>query len=93
MKGTIRPAGISEGRHLLGRLGDRCYHPNSNHVIEGSLYLLLVLCGHLPLGMLDNSNLRFGPDGISTRHVADCVKQARKGAFEGNYVLGYHIRG
>ena len=45
MKGTIRLLGISEGRYPLGRPGDRCCHSLSDHVIEGALYLLLVLYG------------------------------------------------
>ena len=52
-KGTITILGISVGRHPLGRLGDRHYHPLSDHVINSALYLLSVLYGYLPLGMLD----------------------------------------
>ena len=44
-KGTIRLSGISEARYPLSRPGDKCYHPLSNHVIEGVLYLLLVPMG------------------------------------------------
>ena len=74
MKGTIRLSGISEGRHLLGGLGDRHYHPSSNHVVKGSLYLLLVLYGYLPSGMPDGGYVRVGPDGIGSGHVDNCVK-------------------
>ena len=92
LKETIRLVVISKERHLLGRPGDRCYHPLCDHVIEGVLYLISVLYGYLPLGMLDGVYVRVGPDGIGTGHVADCVKQGGKGTFEGNYVLGCHIR-
>ena len=46
-QGTIRLAGISEGRYPLGRLGDRHDHSLLNHVIECVLYLLPVLDGDL----------------------------------------------
>ena len=73
-KGTIRLLGISEGRYPLSRLEDRYYHPHSNHVIEGALYLLSVLYGYLPSCMLDWGYVRVGPDGISARHDTNCVK-------------------
>ena len=53
MKGTIRLVGLIEGRHPLSRLGDRHYHPLSNQVIKGVLYLFSVLYGYLPLGMFN----------------------------------------
>ena len=93
MKGTIRCVGISEGRHPLGRPGDRHYHPLGNHVIKDVLYLLSVFYGYLPLGMLDQGYVRVSPDGIGTRNVADCVKQAGEAVVEGNCVPGHHIRG
>ena len=74
MKGTIRLAGIGKRRHPLGKLGDRCYHPLCDHVIEDALYLLSVLYGYPPSGMLDGGYIRVGPDGIGTGHVANCVK-------------------
>ena len=61
MKGTIRLAGVCEGRHPLGRLGNRCNHPLSNHVVKGVLYLLSVLYGYLPLGMLGKGYVRASP--------------------------------
>ena len=84
--------GISEGRHPFSRLGERCYLSLSNHVIECALYLLSVLYRYLPLGMLDQSSVRVSPDGIGTGHIANCVKQAAEGMFDGNYVLGCHIK-
>ena len=74
MKGTISLVGISLGRHPFGRLEARHYHPLSGHVIKGVLYLLLVLYGYLPLGMLDWSYVMVSPDGVSAGHVANCVK-------------------
>ena len=74
MKGTIRLLEISEGRHPLSRLRDRCYHPLSDQVIKGALYLLSVLYGYLPFGMLDGGYVGVGPHGISSSHVANCVK-------------------
>ena len=43
--------------------------------------------------MLDWGNVRVSPDGIGSRHVTNCVRQARKGMFEGKYVPGCYIRG
>ena len=74
MKGNTRLVGISEGRHPLGRLGDRCHHYLSDHIIEGELCLLSVLYGYLPFGMLDQGSVRVSHDGIGTGHVGNCVK-------------------
>ena len=84
--------GISEGRHPLHRPGDRSYHSLGNHVIVGVLNLLLLFYGHLPSHMLDWGIISISPGGVGSRHVANCVKQAGKGAFEGNYVPGHCIR-
>ena len=48
MKGTIRLAGVHEGRDPLHRLRDRHYHSLGKHVIKGALNLFPVLYGYLP---------------------------------------------
>ena len=53
------------------RPGDRYYNPFSNHFIKSALYLLHVLELILALGMLNRENIRVGPDGISSKHVAN----------------------
>ena len=93
MKGTIRLRGLCEGRYQLGGLGDRCYHSLGDHVIGGALSLLLVLYGYLPPSVLDWGYVRISPDGIYTGYVANCIKQAQEGMFEGNYLPGCCIGG
>ena len=77
VQGTIRLAGVSEGRHPLGRPGDRHDHSLLNHIIMSALYLLPVLNGNLPLGMLDRSNVKVSPDDIGPRHIAHDIKDQR----------------
>ena len=79
MQGTIRLAGIGEGRYLLSRQGDRCDHSLFNHLIECALYLLPLLSGDLPPGMFDRGNTGVSPDGIDPRHIAYSMKEVREG--------------
>ena len=66
--------GICEGRHPLGRQGDRCYYSLGDHVVKGVFNLFLVLYGYLPPGVLDWDYVRVSPDGVGTGHVANCIK-------------------
>ena len=65
---------VCDGRYPLGRLGDLGDDSECEHVIDGLLYLVSVLYGHLPSGLLDWGNRRVHPDGVGTRHVACGVK-------------------
>ena len=56
---------------------------------ESVLYLLPVLNGDLPVGMLDRSNARVGPDGIGPRHIPYGVKGSQEGLLQGDYVLDH----
>ena len=49
----MRLAGVHEGRYPLSRPRDRGYDSLGDHVIEGVLYLLLVLYQYLSVGVLD----------------------------------------
>ena len=52
-KCTIRLAGVCQGQYPLIRLGDRSHNTFGDHVIEGVLILILVVCGYFPSGVLD----------------------------------------
>ena len=88
VQGTIRLAGISEGRYPFSRLEDRCNHSLLNHLVECVLYLLPVLNGGLPQGMLDRGNTEVSPDGIGPRHIAYSIG-VWQGLLQGNYVLDH----
>ena len=49
-----------------------------SHVIKGLLYLVLLLSGSLPLGMLDNRNRGIDPDGVGPGNVANGVENVRE---------------
>ena len=50
MECTIMLLGVGEQRYPLSRLGDRCYDPFFDHVIEGALKMFPVLDGDLNTG-------------------------------------------
>ena len=80
--------GICEGRYSLCRTGDRCDHSLLDHFIESVLYVLPVLNGNLPLGMLHGGNTRVGSDGKGPGHILYGIKESLEGPLQGNYVLG-----
>ena len=70
IEGTIRLVEVHQGRHPLSRWTDIGHVSLGDHVIKGLLYLVSVLYGHFPTGMLNRGNGRVSPDGIGTWHVA-----------------------
>ena len=70
----------------LGRPGYRHNNPFLSISLRAhsicSLYLIR-------LGMLNEENIRVGPDGIGPRHVANGVKGIRKGSLQCHYVTDH----
>ena len=93
VQGTSRLTWIGEGGYPLSRLRGRCYYLHADHIIEGALYLFLVLNRYLPLSMLDRVTGRVSPDGVGSRHVPYSVKGVWKGLHQGNYVLDHSSGG
>ena len=62
-------------------MGDGHDHSLLDHLIESVLYLLPVLNGNLPPGMLDGGNARVSPDGIGPRHIPYGIKGGWKANF------------
>ena len=89
MEGTIRLVGMSEGRYLLGSLGDWDDDSECDHVIEDLLYLVSVLYGHFPVGMLDRGNGRVSPDDKGTGYVAYGIEGAREYLLQCSSVLDH----
>ena len=90
MKGTIRLADVCKGWYPFSRPWGRGYNTLGDHVIDSAFYLLSVLYGYLPLGMLYWEDGRVGPDGICARQVVYSVEWAGEGSLQGNDVLGHH---
>ena len=59
-KGIIRFAGVCKGQYPFGGPRDNSYDTFDDHDIKGALYLLSVLYGYLPLGVLDQGNRKVG---------------------------------
>ena len=89
VQGTIRLAGIGEGRYPLSRLGDRCNHSLLTHIIKSALYLLPVLDGNLLPGMLDRGDIRVHPDGIGPGLIAYGMEGVWEGSLQDSYVLDH----
>ena len=84
--------GVCEGKYPISRLGDRCNHSLLNCLVEIVLYLLPVLNGNLPLGMLDRGNAKVSPDGVSPRHIPYGIEGGQEGPLQCNYVLDHGSR-
>ena len=89
VQGSIRLAGISEGKYPFGRLGDRHNHSLLDHLIKCVLYWLPVLDGDLLPGMLDRGNTGVSPHGIGPRHIAYSIEGVWEGLLQGNNVLDH----
>ena len=76
-------------RYPFGSLRDRCDCSLLDHLIESALYLLPVLNGYLPLGVLDRGNTRVGPDGIGPRHIPYGIEGGQEGPLQDDYVLDH----
>ena len=63
--------------------GDRHDHSLLNHLIESAVYLVLVLDGNIPVGMLDRGNARVNPDGIGPGHIPYSMEGRQKGLLQG----------
>ena len=64
---------VRDDTHLVG-WETEAMTPFGDHVIQGVLYMFLVLYGYLPLGVLDQQNGRVSPHGICVGHVVYCVE-------------------
>ena len=87
MQGSIRLKGVGEQRYPFGRPEDRHNDSLLDHFIKGMLYLFLVLNGYFPLDMLNWGKAWVCPDGISPRHVVNCIEGSWEGPLQGSDVL------